>query len=337
MNVDNKEGNRTRTGPFWILAGVILLCVLLSAAQILTEETINDEHMYLSAAKMLDGRALYRDYAFMQTPYMVYLYKWAMDLFPAAGMLWTARMLKLLLVILTLLVFSRLCLRFSRCLWMTSAFLWLLVASAVFRSDLQYARNYQLPLLLVLCCIQLIDRERATRSYRFRNLFFAGVCLGLAIGVKLTFVLPGLALAAALIFSVRPFRTAVRDLIALTSGAVFSLIPAVLILLRAGWERLMFNLVDYHHLNILWRQSEGYDAGMDAAGKTKLGVGQLLEVSNLGILLLTVVMIASLLIGKRERPANGRGRFISLSFLIAATILLYLIPTPAWIWYLIII
>lgn len=315
------------------LAAAVIICVVLSAAQILTEPLANDEHMYLAAARMLDDHEIYRDFAFMQTPYMAYVYRWTMNLFPDAGMLLAARMLKLFLVSLSMILFYVLCLRFSGSSWMAVAFLLSLFASSVFRSDLHFARNYQLPLLLWMSALWLVDRELERGAYRLRSFFIAGVCLGLAVGFKLTFVVPGLAVGTALLVLVRPFRTAIRSLGGFACGTIAALLPAFWIFSRAGWARLWFNLVEYHRLNVQWRISGEYDQGMNLSGKIGLFAEQLADITNLTVFALVLALVV-LLVMSREKRVFGDKRLILLSFLGAAAVLLFLVPTPAWIWYL---
>ncbi len=326
---------RPRTCPTaWLPMLTLLLCALLSLAQLLTEPDINDEHMYLAAARLADDHVLYRDFAFLQTPYMVYLYRCWSGLLPNAGLLMSARLLQLLLAVLTWSLLCRVCFRLSRSGWLTAALLWLLFSSAILRSDLHFARNYQLPLLLTLCAVALLERTVSRAVPGRLALFAAGFCLGLAVGVKLTFALPALAFGLAVLVLGGTARLRLIRIAALALGGVLAMLPMLALFWRAGWERVRFGLWEYHRLNTVWRQAGNFDHGMDAAGKARMGLGQLLEITNLSVLLLVAALALLLVSARRALPARERAKIVMLSIMAAAALLLYLLPTPAWIWYL---
>jgi hypothetical protein len=317
-----------------VLTFILLLVMALITAQILTGPDINDEHMYLAAAKLLDQHTLYRDFAFLQTPYMVYLYKGAMDLFPDGGMLLTARWVKLGLVALTLILFARLCLLFSGSLVWTGALVWLLPASSVFRSDLHFARNYQLPLLLTLLALGLWAAWLTAEPKGIWRLGSAGFLLGLAVGCKLTFgVFIPAAILTLVVLSPDIRRRLILSAVFLT-GVLLGMLPMLVIFWRAGWDCVRFGLFDYHALNIRWRGATAFDQGMDGAGKARLGLGQLLEISNLSVLLL--IGLAVVLVLRRQKRSAGQGPALLslLGIWCGAALLLFVLPKPVWIWYL---
>ncbi len=334
--LDLNQGQNTKNTVLSaaVFCAVFLLCILLSAAQVMVEPGINDEHMYLAAAKLLDTHSLYSDFAFFQSPYMVYVYRWAMALLSDAGILMTARLLKLLLLVMTLFFFSWLLLRYSGSIWMACVLLYLFFSSAVFRSDLQYARNYQLPLLLSLVALVIIDYALVKGNSSFWSYFWAGICFGLAVGVKITFLLLAGAMALTLPFFFKGFAVRLRVFFSFCIGGLAALSPFCLLWDTAGWERIQFNLFGYHQVNALWRLQEGYTQGMDPLGKARLGVDQLMNISNSAVLFLLFLLIIQTFRSHDVSLKEGQFRLRQLSAFSVAALLLYLIPTPAWVWYL---
>lgn len=312
----------------------LLVCLFLAAVQTAVETDINDEHMYLAAAKLLDHHDIYRDFAFVQTPYMVYVYRWAMHLFPETELLLVARGVKLILVALTLLLFSLLLYRFSGSYWHATLLLLIFFSSAIFRSDLHMARNYQLPLLLTLLALYCLDLYYSAGRSRVILLFVSGLCLGLAVGTKLTYLLTGLAVALVQPWFNRGAMARLKSVCWTALGALTALLPLIWISALAGADTMIFNLFDYHRLNSVWRSAQAFDQGMDALGKLLLGLAQLLEISNIGVLILLFLLILLAIRGPGRRFGRPGLRIWILLGLIVSSLLFYLLPSPAWIWYL---
>ena len=76
-----------------LLAFAWLMCV----ATTLTERVDRDEHMYLAAAHLSAEHRLYEDFAFLQTPYSVGVYRAVSAVSPGDWTLLPARIFKILL------------------------------------------------------------------------------------------------------------------------------------------------------------------------------------------------------------------------------------------------
>lgn len=315
----------------WIAAATLAASLLVCASIVLTGRFSHDEHMYLSAGALLGGNSLYGDFAYLQAPYMPYVYHWAFEIAGSDRLLTVARLLKVFIVFALVLAAYGACASLSGSPWFALGCVLLTVNNGVFRATIPFATNLDLATSLVLISVWVYACLRRRKRAFFAQAL-AGIGVGLAIGTKLTFapvllcfVLPALAEFGA-------SKRATRMIGAFVAGLAGALAPAFLVCLAAGPDIAYFNNLGYHRLNALWRAETGFDHGMSLPDKLIFMRDQLLPPQN--SLLLLAVAVAGVLWCSVWFRATSRPKwdplFLTVLLLVAASIAMFIVPTPIW-------
>lgn len=313
-----------------VVVGFILIGVVLTLSSIiLTARLSHDEHMYLSAAHLLGEYSLYKDFAYFQTPYMPYVYHWASGFPGADHVLTTARLVKILVVVMLILAVFSTCLRLTRDRWLALACVLLLASNDIFRHSIPYATNLDMASLLTVVAFWLTLRVNSDQRPIVTTVI-CGVLVGLAIGTKMTFALVPFCFLLPITVMYGWNGRGLNSIILLISGIVIGIGPAVYIALSAGFDVAVFNNFGYHKLNASWREAAGFEHAMTLPEKFYFARHQLLELSSALLLLLTAAFaILRIRTGfpvslKREPVVFGFALFVPVC------IAMFLIPTPIW-------
>lgn len=321
---------RSRTLAQVCVAAALLVVIFLAGSVILTRGLSHDEHMYLSAAKMLNRGTLYADFAYLQTPYMPFVYNFVISVIQSGSILLVARVTKVAVVVALLLVVFRLAAHLSSDRWFALACVFLLFENDIFRHTIGYARNYDLPMLFVLLAGWLI---LSSRSHPLTMLAHAGAgfLVGLAIGTKLTYALIPFAFVLLILVDYKINKRSVVLLASFSLGVGVALVPAILLSVDAGIDRAWFNNLGYHHFNTTWRVETGYEKAMSFIGKIKDAKRTLWTVPSQFLLLLGLFVSAVIITEKRSSgPLLKVGPFLWCIALFLVAILMVVVPTPVW-------
>jgi hypothetical protein len=252
---------------------IIFLVLIIGASSLTMNRPLgHDEHMYISAGMMVDDSSIYRDFAYLQTPYLPYLYGLVYTITGESALLLKSRLLSFGFFIISLIFVYLICLRLTKDVFVS---LW---SSCIFAFShsiihvIPYAWNHLLPLTTTIMTVYFFTAKYTNRSHRNLNHFLAGLLLGVSIGMKLTYALIPLGFLAAVFFQSRASdygRRPLKDAVWLLAGLVLGIVPMLMILIRAGYDLFLFNNWTYHNLNTIWRQTEvtGYSEGMTMGGK----------------------------------------------------------------------
>lgn len=329
-NQPSQDTGSTRSWIVFVFMAAVLLVTMLSlSSTVLTGRLSHDEHMYLSAAHLLGEYSIYKDFAYFQAPYMPYVYHWASALPGADHVLTTARLVKILIVVLLVLAVFSTCSVLARDRWFALACVLLLTNNDIFRHSIPYATNLDMASLLTVAAFWLTLRFDSVRR-PIVSTVICGVFAGLAVGTKMTFALVPLCFLLPIAANYGCSGRGLNSLLLFAAGLVAGIGPAVYIGLAAGIDVAVFNNFGYHRLNALWRAESGFEHAMTLSEKFYFARHQLLELSSALLLLLAAgLSILRIRTGfpvslKREPALFGFALFVPVS------IAMFVIPTPIW-------
>jgi 4-amino-4-deoxy-L-arabinose transferase-like glycosyltransferase len=259
----------------------------------------HDENMYVAAGVLSKDHRLYGGFAYLQMPYLPYVYRAVFEVTATTRYLLWARLLSFGFACALALAVGLAARRITRstgfALSSTAA---LLCADPMLRV-IPLAWNHVLSLALcclaLLLCLQSLEGGRPIRRGDGRRLWLAGLALGVAAGTKLTYAPIPLPLIAVAVLYPRDEalgRRITRRLAPLLAGLGVGLAPLVLALARAGFDRLSFANLGYHALNTTWRRQTGLREGMSPLGKLSFACDGLADPADACLMAALVLAIA---------------------------------------------
>jgi hypothetical protein len=306
---------------------LLVVCWVFCASNALNERIDRDEHMYLSAARLSTELRIYEDFAFLQTPYSVGVYRAVLALSPDPWTLLPARIFKTL-VTASMIVLLFVCLqRLGARPLMAASLITLLYMTDLVRDMAAIARNYdlaQLSILAGLCIAPLRRQDPAGRG----RLVLLGVFASVAIGFKLTYApLAGVLLAWPLVVT-GTGRLARAGWMAL--GAATGLAPAVATMVGIDPTTLRLNLLDYHFYNAEFHAVTGNEPLNSLWDRISRTGGTLLLAREHRPLLAVSIFALALNFARWSKPSEwvpGARAWFVLSVLVA-TLAVAAIPRP---------
>ena len=240
-SVKHKNELSARYKPVFMFASYSALCVVM-VFHSLTQLFNQDEEQYIAAAYLAQHLRLYTDFLYLQTPIYPLILSRLFMLFSGVSPFLVARLLSAALAIGSVVVFSRLAARLadervavmSACLFASSPLMLLAYGST---------RNDIMPIFFGLCGVWFtlhgLNAERGQSSKFIFSLFFAGLCMALAVGAKITSVFIPL---SALIYV---FLRAKRGLVPLVLGGAIGTIP-IAFYATTGFDKFFYCNVVFH-------------------------------------------------------------------------------------------
>lgn len=321
----------------WFFVLALLFATAGAFAKIMTSLNHN-EHMYITAGVLVSqNKVLYKDFAFLQMPYLPYLYAGLFKLFGITShyFLWgkLVSFSALILAALALFLLARRVLGEPTPAFGLAA-LFLLNMSIV--NPAREVSNYIIPVFLSFLSVYLFEIAQRHSSGHFWLMALCGLLLAFAVGVKLTY--------ASLIF---PFM-AVLVLYPLFTKASFSacmayrclpfvvglgigFLPLAAFLIK-DTELFVFNNWGYHNLNTQWRFLTGYTDTMSFSSKILFALETFLKTENLFLLFGALFGGVLTILNVRQTKHISAGALLAfllfLSGLISA-----LAPTPSFFQY----
>ena len=256
-----------------LLFGILLFAIVGAFARIMTFLNHN-EHMYIAAGVLVaQGQALYRDFAYLQTPYLPLLYG---SLFKLLGVnsyyLLTGKLISFILLCIsssTVFLIARRALN-TVVLSLGIAALFLLNMTIV--QPAAEVSNYIMPVAFSMLgfYVFVVSAENKVKPF---GIALAGFFLAIAIGTKLTYaalVLPFVGTILLCPLSERlTAMTAIGRiryvLFPFFVGMAIGLLPTFFFL--SDLELFLFNNLGYHIVNAQWRQITGYSGPMSPYSK----------------------------------------------------------------------
>lgn len=235
-----------------ILIGVGLLVVLVAAA--LRSDLDWDENMYLAAGVLSRDHAIYRDFAFLQTPYLPLLYGLVFRLTGTTHFLLAARLVNVVfawgLIVIAFAIARRAA---GTAVGFCVAIM--VACNEIILLRLSTSCNDVLPMTASLAACLLLTQAIDRGAFSPWRTAVAGALLGIATGSKLYYAvtLPTAALALCVLPAGQSFRRRLTHGVApLAAGALIALAPILIMLARNG-RVMAFDLIGYHLTNARWR------------------------------------------------------------------------------------
>jgi hypothetical protein len=305
---------------------LLLVCWVFCASNALNERIDRDEHMYLSAARLSEDFRIYEDFAFLQTPYSVGVYRAVLALAPDPWTLLPARIFKTIVTAAMITLLFIALRRFGARPLMAAGLITLLYMTDVIRDVAAYARNYDLAQMGILAGICIAPLRDTDPSGRVR-MVLVGALASIAVGFKLTYApLTVVLIAWPLTFgSGRRLDRATW----LGAGAILGLIPAAVTMIGVDPAVLRLNLLDYHFLNAEYHAAAGNEPLSSFWDRLSRTAGTLLAREHRPLLAMSTFGLA-LNLAQWSRPKAwipGPRAWFVIAFLVASVVLTA-VPRP---------
>ncbi|MCK5687002.1 glycosyltransferase family 39 protein [bacterium] len=305
---------------------LLIYCMMLCVATVLLGDTINDEHMYLAAASLVSEKSIYKDFSYLQSPYMPYFYSIFHNCFNFKSLFTSARLFKALIIAIFILVMYNLLLLLSKNTLISLMCVLILVNNDIFLYTIQFCRNYDLALLFTILGIFVLISP--VIKNRYLKIFLAGFFIGLSIGTKLTYILVPVCFIIPWVLEHGMSRISFKKTALLCSGIILGLIPMFVLMSQAGLDISYYNNIGFHKINTAWRVQTGYSNAMNFDSKLKYAIDILTSFST-AVIFLLLIMNLTLSFFMKNRKGEFKYR-IKLTLFAFISILMFMVPTPLW-------
>jgi hypothetical protein len=298
----------------------------------------HDEHMYVAAGVLVRDQALYTDFAYLQAPYLPYLYA---AVFPATGTryLVAARLVTLGFGLAAVYGVYALARMVSRSRFIAECAVAFFASHHLTLLIFPYARSHVVALTLFVAALVCSVRAVAAAGCRPIWALAAGALAGAAVGVRLTQLLPAVALLASVLCVPRAAGWRARLLrggLPLLAGLALALLPAVWVAVHTDFDVFVFNNLGYHAVNAEWSLMQEAVRAVSLPEKLFSSVKYAARGSGLALLIaLALVAIDRL---RHRRAAAHRAApplpvidcttFVPIFLSLAASLLAALLNTP---------
>lgn len=315
----------------WLLSPILLFAIVGAFARIMTSLDHN-EHMYISASVLLaQGQVPYRDFAYLQTPYLPLLYG---NLFKLLGVnsyyLFTGKLISFLFLGTSSITVFLLARRVSNNTFISLSVPTLFLLNMTIINPATEVSNYIMPLAFSILgfYVFIVSIENKIRPF---GIALAGFFLAIAIGVKLTYatlVVPFI--ATSLLYPLSEHSVAITAkrrisyvLFPFVAGIAIGLLPMFFFL--SDFKSLLFNNLGYHNVNAQWRQLTGYTGPLSLHSKLAYARQVFFRADNLIVLL--GIMLGLRVSINRVQPIRWTLTQIPIGASLAFLLVLIAVPT----------
>jgi hypothetical protein len=218
----------------------------------------HNEHMYITAGYLAQSQTLYRDFAFLQMPYLPLLYSYIFSIAGVERLLFTGRLCTFLFSVVSVILVWLACYRVSRDVTVSSAGVAVFSFSPFLVATSGESSNYMMPIALSLLAFFLFMGALSDGRFKRLRMFFVGLALALATGAKLYYgpFLLGFILFAFVFPKTWPFRRRLNQLVApMFAGMFLGFVPVIHYLVNSP-DAFIFDNLGYHLINSQWK---GFD------------------------------------------------------------------------------
>ncbi len=345
MTTANTDIGTRRSAQDWltlaVLVGGATIALFGLYGRIMGYGLSRDEMMFVSPAGLPDTWALYRDVFYNHVPYSAYIFETAAGVLPL-GLLESARLVVLGAWLALLAVTWTLVFRISRSSLVALVSIVMLVTNVTLLSQVgSAATNNFLPLPFAVVGVGLFVLSIIERHVSVPRMLAVGLCLGIACGMKVSavaFVLP-IALSTFVAHRHLDFPARLRRVVLpVLCGGLIAGAPLLLLMVR-DFDLFFAHVVGFHtgpHV-AYWREAIAAGLGDGVA----FGLNDKLQLAYASWLSGSALLL-SLLIGVLLTFGISRfgllGLFDNVAlwvtlFVLAATMAMSFVPTPAFIQY----
>ncbi len=215
----------------------------------------HNEHMYITAGYLAQSQTLYRDFAFLQMPYLPILYSYIFSITGAERLLFTGRLCTFWFCMASVLLIWLACYRVSRDVTLSSGAVGIFSFSPFLVATSGESSNYMMPIALSLLAFFLVTGVLDDSRFKSIRMFLVGLALALATGAKLYY---GPFLLAFFLFAfvfpkTWPFGRRLTQLVApMFAGMFLGFVPVIYYLANFP-EAFVFDNLGYHLINSQWK------------------------------------------------------------------------------------
>ncbi|MFX0133345.1 MAG: hypothetical protein ACFFDN_06865 [Candidatus Hodarchaeota archaeon] len=320
---------------------VIIFIFLLAGifSYMMIEPHWYDENMYISAGVLIQNYSLYKDFAFLQMPYLPFIYGIIYKLTGTTYYLLTAELINFFFMIISCLLILLISYKLTENLFISLGSMLLFILNQIVIYIMGYSANTILPIAFSLLGFYLYIISVSTISVKRLGIFFSGMAIALAIGTKLYYaaLIPPFFIISLLYPKSLAFKKRIiKNLIPLSIGVLIGLLPVFYYFITDA-AIFLFNNFDYHILNTVYRELEGHTMTMSLISKIHYGKRILRYPSNIS-LLIGILFLFMTLSTEKQNIKNNLLRFIQMENLLLVLIILLTIiaaftPTPLWLHY----
>lgn len=272
----------------YIIIILIFTILFLGIFSYITIDTIwQDEGMYISAGVLIQDNVLYKDFAYLQMPYLPIIYGMFYRLTGTSYYLLSAELFDFIFMILSTLLIYFISYRISKNIFVALTSVLLLVLNKIIIETMGYSANTMMPIMFSLMGFYLFIVSVSEKRISCVGGFFSGIALAIATGTKLYYaaMLPPFFFISLLFPRSKTLKTRiVKVFLPLMAGIMVGLVPAFYYLIN-DFDIFMFNNLTYHQLNTKWREMGGYFPGMSLTSKFNYGWRILAFPTNVALLI----------------------------------------------------
>ena len=320
-----------------LLLGFIVLLGIIGVFALTMTTSNHNEHMYITATVLASqGKTLYQDFAYLQTPYLPLLYG---GIFKTLGItshyLLVGKGLSFLFIIISALsmflisrhVFNDM--ERSLCIVILFLFNMRIINAAA------EASNYGMSMMfsLIGTCIFLTTGDDDKNKHL--KMLFSGIMLSISAGAKLTYATVTLPFILIICLQVCKDKSTDVPIMAKVTGALLPFIGGLFMgLLPAAcylWNdsvSFVFNNVRYHNIHAHWRHLNGFTDTMTLFSKLTYARTVYFTADNLTIIMGILLGISITMNCLKDiRTISRKALFAGLLSLVG--VLTALVPTPS--------
>ncbi|MFH1879122.1 MAG: phospholipid carrier-dependent glycosyltransferase [Candidatus Omnitrophota bacterium] len=294
----------------------------------------HDEHMYITAGRLAEAQVIYRDFAYLQMPYLPFIYAAFFKLTGTGYYLLAGRVLSSIFMFFSVLFIYLISYRVSRSLFVSLCMAALMVFNKIIIQTMGYSWNNIMPIAFTVAAFYVFMLSCTEKKIKSAWIFLSGILLSAAVGVKLFYaaVLPPFVVTS-LIYP-RSFNPGIRFkkcFLPLAAGILTGFLPVFYLMLK-DMPAFMFDNVGYHNLTAVWKGVAEYSLSEVVIGKFRYAKTVMKEPAY--VVLLTGALFAFFGAAGTVRKMQGNVRIVFpvyffLSFLLAvSTLFVIFVPSP---------
>jgi hypothetical protein len=252
----------------WLLTAIVLFTIVGAFAKIMVGYNRNDG-MYIAASVFVaQNQELYKDFAFLQMPYIPLLYG---NLYKLLGVssyyFFIGKLVSFIFLSISTMTLFLLTRRALRDIALSLSIVALFLLNMTILNSATEVSNYIMPVACSLVSFYVFTISISENQIKPFGIALAGIFLAIAIGAKLTYATIVIPFIAMILFypliSERPATTVKKNtvyvLFPFIAGIAIGLLP--MLFFMSDTESFLFNNLEYHNINAKWRQITEFEGG----------------------------------------------------------------------------
>ncbi|MHC4183890.1 MAG: hypothetical protein ACYSR0_11130 [Planctomycetota bacterium] len=280
----------------WLLIPIVLFAIVGAFAKIMSSFNHN-EHMYIVASVFVaQNQELYKDFAYLQTPYLPLLYG---NLYRLMGVtsyyFFIGKLISFIFLGISSMTLFLLARRVVKEIALSLSVVALFLLNMTIVMPATEVSNYIMPVAFSMAGFYVFYVSIIENQIRPFGITLAGIFLAIAIGTKLTYATVVFPFIAIILFyplvsghsAITARKNIVYALFPFIAGIVIGLLP--MLLFMSDIQSFIFNNLGYHNVNTQWKQISGSIRPMSLYSKLVYARKVFFSADNL-ILLLGVLL-----------------------------------------------